>query len=105
MQTVTLLVDPKGAETLALGMSEGKIHLTLRNPDDSDTLSLAAINTRQILGGAAAPAPSARPAARPAARRAEPAKPTQPVVAPPPPPYKPSVIKAGKITNQEPTQK
>jgi pilus assembly protein CpaB len=107
MQTVTLLVDPKGAETLALGMSEGKIHLTLRNPEDSDTLSLAAINTRQILGGAAAPAPSTKPA-KAAVRKAEPTRPAmQPVAAPAPAPepYKPSVIKAGKITNQEPTQK
>jgi pilus assembly protein CpaB len=105
MQTVTLLVDPKGAETLALGMHEGKIHLTLRNPEDSDTLSLAAINTRQILGAAAAPAPSQR-VSRPAAPKkpvVEAAKPV--VVEQKPEPYKPSVIKGGKITNQEPTQK
>ncbi len=105
MQTVTLLVDPKGAEALALGMSEGKIHLTLRNPEDSDTLSLASINTRQILGSAAAPAPSAR-ASRPAPRRVEAPKPTPPpAVVVKPEPYKPSVIKGGKITSQEPTQK
>jgi pilus assembly protein CpaB len=108
MQTVTLLVDPKGAETLALGMHEGKIHLTLRNPEDSDTLTLAAVNTRQILGSAAASAPAQRVSRAPAKKPApEPVKPAAaPVVqAPKPEPYKPSVIKGGKITTQEPTQK
>jgi pilus assembly protein CpaB len=106
MQTVTLLVDPKGAEVLAQGMHEGKIHLTLRNPEDSDTLSLAAINTRQILGSAAAPAPAPR-VSRPAPVRPAPAKPapTPVVQAPKPEPYKPSVIRGSKITPQEPTQK
>src|SRR5215470_15484726 len=60
MQTVTLLVDPLGAEKLANGMHEGKIHLTLRNPEDQDTLSLAALSTRQVLGSSAAPAPVTR---------------------------------------------
>jgi pilus assembly protein CpaB len=108
MQTVTLLVDPQGAERLALGMHEGRIHLTLRNPDDSDTLSLASINTRQVLGSAAAPGPTAR--SRTAPRRvqaAAPARPVpqQPVVVTKPEPYKPAVIKGGKVTTQEPANK
>jgi len=107
MQTVTLLVDPKGAETLALGMHEGKIHLTLRNPEDSDTLTLASVNTRQILGSSpSAPAPRVSrpaPARRPATEPVKVAAPVAP--APKPEPYKPSVIKGGKITSQEPTQK
>jgi len=105
MQTVTLLVDPSGAEKLALGMHEGKIHLTLRNPEDSDTLTLAAINTRQILGSSAAPAPAAvrRAPSRPAVRAAAPPPPPKPVVAPEP--YRPSVIKGGKVSNQEPANK
>jgi len=107
MQTVTLLVDPKGAEALALGMHEGKIHLTLRNPEDSDTLTLATLNTRQILGSAAASAPASRvsrpaPAKRPAP---EAAKPAPVAAAPKPEPYKPSVIRGSKVTTQEPTQK
>lgn len=106
MQTVTLLVDPQGAEALALAMHEGKVHLTLRNPEDADTLSLSSINTRQMLGSAAAPPPTRtvvrRAPARPVVK--EEPKPTPPPVAKPEP-YKPSVIKGGKVTNQEPTQK
>lgn len=101
VQTVTLLVDPEGAERLALGMHEGKIHLTLRNPEDADTLStLASISTRQILGGAAAPEPKPQPARRTVTRRAAPTPPPAP--APEPEPYKPSVIKGGKVTEQKP---
>ena len=106
MQTVTLLVDPAGAERLALGMHEGKIHLTLRNPEDADTLSnLASISTREILGQAA-PAPKPKPVKRRPARRVvkqttpPPAKP-----APEPEPYRASVIKGGKVTEQEPANK
>jgi Flp pilus assembly protein CpaB len=110
MQTVTLLVDPEGAERLALGMHEGKVHLTLRNPEDSDTLSLASISTRQVLGTAAAPAPQPRAASRPAPRRNQMAvtqKPpeTRPAPATQPEPYKPSIIRGGKVTEQEPANK
>lgn len=108
MQTVTLLVDPQGAENLALGMHEGKVHLTLRNPEDSDTLKLASINTRQILGAAAAPAPRmaarpSRPAPRPAVKQQVAPQVVQPVAKPEP--YKPSVIRGGKVSQQEPTNK
>ena len=105
MQTVTLLVDPVGAEKLANGMHEGKIHLTLRNPEDSDTLNLAAINTRQVLGTSAAPAPAphvSRGPSRAPARVA--AAPVQPPAAKPEP-YTPALIKGGKITKQEPANK
>src|SRR5512137_392068 len=34
VQAVTVLVTPDGAETLALALHEGKIHLVLRNPED-----------------------------------------------------------------------
>ena len=36
VQAVTVLVTPDGAETLALALHEGKIHLVLRNPEDQD---------------------------------------------------------------------
>ncbi len=104
IQTVTLLVDPEGAERLALGMHEGKIHLTLRNPEDADTLTLASVSTRQILGNAAAPEPRpSAPARRAVAQRPAPTPPAKP--APEPEPYKPSVIKGGKVTEQEPVNK
>ncbi|HEY7728731.1 MAG TPA: Flp pilus assembly protein CpaB, partial [Candidatus Eisenbacteria bacterium] len=38
VQAVTILVDPVGAEKLALGLHEGRLHLVLRNPEDTDTL-------------------------------------------------------------------
>jgi pilus assembly protein CpaB len=99
IQTVTLLVDPAGAERLALGMHEGKIHLTLRNPEDADTLStLTSISTRQILGNAAPPEqPRVAAAPRRAVRREAPA--------PEPEPYKPSVIRGGKVSEQEPVNR
>jgi hypothetical protein len=87
-------------------MHEGKIHLTLRNPEDQDTLSLAALSTRQVLGGAAAPAPTShapshvRRAAEPKPVAAKPAAP-----APAPEPYKVSVIRGTKATESTPTQK
>ena len=104
MQTVTLLVDPIGAEKLANGMHEGKIHLTLRNPEDQDTLSLAALSTRQVLGGAAAPAPVTRaPSRAPRHETSKPAAPQQPVAqAPAPEPYKPAIIRGTKVENKAP---
>src|SRR5262245_4178742 len=53
VQAVTILVDPVGAENLALGLHEGKIHLVLRNPEDADTLRVASLSTTQMLGGEA----------------------------------------------------
>jgi pilus assembly protein CpaB len=40
VQAVTILVDPMGAEKLALALHEGKLHLVLRNPEDSDTTTV-----------------------------------------------------------------
>jgi len=51
VQAVTILVDPMGAEKLALGLHEGKIHLVLRNPQDADTMRVASLDTREMLGG------------------------------------------------------
>ena len=49
VQSVTLLVDPDGAETLTLALHEGKIHLVLRNPDDQEVVRVASLTTRQML--------------------------------------------------------
>jgi len=62
VQAVTLLVDPQGAEQLALAMHEGEITLALRNPEDQDLVKTAAYSTRQMIGSA--PAPAIRPAAK-----------------------------------------
>jgi pilus assembly protein CpaB len=64
VQAVTLLVSPDGAETLALALHEGKIHLVLRNPEDQAEVEVASLSTRQMLGhqqlAARAPARSGR---------------------------------------------
>ena len=59
VQSVTLLVNPEGAETLALALHEGKIHLVLRNPDDQEVVKVASLSTREMLdrqGAVARPA-------------------------------------------------
>jgi pilus assembly protein CpaB len=53
VQAVTILVDPPGAERLALGLHEGKVHLVLRNPGDNDTTRVASLDTHEMLGGEA----------------------------------------------------
>ena len=53
VQAVTILVDPMGAEKVALGLHEGKLHLVLRNPEDGDTLRVAGLNTNEMLTGTA----------------------------------------------------
>lgn len=68
LQTITLLVDPSSAERMALAMHEGKIHLTLRNPEDVDTTKVASIDTRQLLGN------SSPAVASSGARRSSPSK-------------------------------
>jgi pilus assembly protein CpaB len=55
VQAVTILVDPTGAERLALGLHEGKIHLVLRNPEDADTMRVAGLSTDEMLEGRPGP--------------------------------------------------
>ncbi len=96
LQTITLLVDPSSAERMALAMHEGKIHLTLRNPEDADTLKLASISTGEMLGGSAPSAPRARSSASSKPRieyRDRPVQATAPV---PEQPTKVTVIKGSK---------
>ena len=64
VQAVTLLVDPEGAETLALALHEGKIHLVLRNPEDQAKVSVNSLSTRQIMGQAPVNAGPARTSRR-----------------------------------------
>jgi len=60
VQAVTILVDPDGAEKLALGLHEGRLHLVLRNPEDSDTVQVSSINTPEMLRGERSSPPSAK---------------------------------------------
>ena len=75
VQAVTILVDPLGAEKLALGLHEGKIHLVLRNPEDLEMSKVAGLDTREMLSGDGAPrvaSRSVKSASRPAAAKSEP---------------------------------
>lgn len=49
VQSVTLLVDPEGAQALALATNEGKLNLALRNPTDEETLAVAPVTKSGIL--------------------------------------------------------
>lgn len=49
VQSVTLLVDPEGAQDLALASSEGKLHLALRNPTDEEILAVDPVTKAGIL--------------------------------------------------------
>jgi pilus assembly protein CpaB len=51
VQSVTLLVDPQGAQALALASSEGKLHLALRNPTDDEILAVEPVSKTGILKG------------------------------------------------------
>lgn len=54
VQSVTLLVDPQGAEKVAHAIHEGEIHLILRNPDDQAVEKVDQYSTGQMLGYAPA---------------------------------------------------
>jgi pilus assembly protein CpaB len=51
VQSVTLVVDPEGAQALALASSEGKLHLALRNPTDDEILAVSPLSKSGILKG------------------------------------------------------
>jgi pilus assembly protein CpaB len=49
VQSVTLLVDPEGAQDLALATSQGKLHLALRNPMDEEIVTVEPVTKTGIL--------------------------------------------------------
>jgi len=101
LQTITLLVDPTAAERMALAMHEGKIHLTLRNPEDSDSSSVKPLDTRELLGGVpVASAPRRSAPAREKIVYRDRDVPVQPAA--PAEPYKVTVIKKGKDQTTQP---
>ncbi|MGB7061063.1 MAG: Flp pilus assembly protein CpaB [Candidatus Zixiibacteriota bacterium] len=51
VQAVTLLVEPEGAQDLALARSEGKLHLALRNPTDDEIATVDPQSKTGILQG------------------------------------------------------
>ena len=93
VQSVTLLVNPDGAETLALALHEGKIHLVLRNPDDQELVQVATLSTREMLDRKAMAARATSGPRRPAVTT-----PTQVAYSKPAPPANVRVIKGSAIT-------
>lgn len=107
VQAVTILVDPAGAERLALGLHEGKLHLVLRNPEDSDTLQVAGLDTQEMLDGKSTTTrvASSRATRRaPAARTTPPPPPQQRVVAARPVKETVRIIREAKVTEQNAPQ-
>ena len=104
VQAVTILVDPVGAEKLALALHEGKLHLVLRNPEDSDTLRVSALGTNEMLSGnptnVAKPRSVSRAKAKPAAttQMAEPTPVRQPTQRTTKPVVR--IIREAKVTDQ-----
>jgi pilus assembly protein CpaB len=104
-QAVTLLVDPAGAEAVALGQAQGKIHLVLRNPVDQEVVDVSPTDTRTILGiQPPKPAPAPRRERRPVvAPKPLDAAATVALPAPPPANVEPktfTVIRDGNISQQ-----
>jgi|SRR5688572_3567265 len=89
VQSVSLLVTPEQSQVLALA-SDGKIHLSLRNPLDLQEVRPNAVRRQDLfggIGGASTPsAPAPRPAAPQARQTKAPIAPPPAVLAPPPPP-------------------
>lgn len=50
-QAVTLLVDAAGAQALALASRQARMSLALRNPNDTDTTTIAGITRKEIIEG------------------------------------------------------
>jgi pilus assembly protein CpaB len=94
VQSVTLLVDPDGAETLALALHEGKIHLVLRNPDDQEVVRVASLSTREMLDRRALASRTGSGLRRPVTSTA----PAQVASSRPAPPPKVRVIKGSSLT-------
>jgi pilus assembly protein CpaB len=92
VQSVTLLVNPDGAETLALALHEGKIHLVLRNPDDQELVQVASLSTREMLDRKAMASRTT------GVRRAAPTPPAQVAYSRPAQPEKVRLIKGSAIT-------
>jgi len=94
VQSVTLLVDPQGAEKVAHAIHEGEIHLVLRNPEDQEQVKVTQYSTGEMLG--VVPVPAVPPVARHASAHAAPA----PVVYRERDPGKVRIIRSAEVTEQ-----
>ena len=100
VSTVTLLVSPEDAETLALAGGEGRIQLVLRNSSDDKVEKTPGKFVADLYGMSrrpAAPVRAAAPAPRPVVIQSAPI-PIPVAPAPPPPPDQIVVIRGDKRT-------
>lgn len=106
VQAVTILVDPVGAEKLALGLHEGKLHLVLRNPEDTDTTMVAGLDTQEMLNGKAPVrlATAARSTRHAPTTRSTPPPEPQRVIASRPVKETVRIIREAKVTEQNAPQ-
>ena len=84
VQVITLLVTPEDSEKLALASVDGRIHLSLRNPLDSEHAKPSPVSKVELYKGAVPPAPPI------VIRKSEP-KAEPPAAAPPAPQQKVAV--------------
>jgi len=49
VQSITLVVEPKGAESLALALHQGQVHVILRNPVDQEVVAITTTDTKEVL--------------------------------------------------------
>ena len=95
VQTVTVIVNPDGAEKLALAVDQGSVHLALRNPVDRSVVVASSKDVRTVLGLASTEKKSAYRAPAPVKTTVTTKEPVE---------VEPStftVIRDGKITKQE----
>jgi pilus assembly protein CpaB len=106
VQSITLVVDQAGAEVLALAANEGKLSLSLRNPNDTQINSVRGLTRSELLPASAPAAPATSAGRRWPSRRATA---TTPVVdTQPPPPATPrsetlTIIRGTDTTTERPT--
>ncbi len=103
VQSVTLLLDPKGSEDLALALYQGKVHLVLRNPADQGIVTVEPTNTDRVIGKSDLAANRSAPRPRPPAIQTVKPKVEEKPVPPPPPPEKKTytIIRDGKIGEEK----
>jgi len=94
VQTVTVIVNPDGAEKMALAVDQGTVHLALRNPVDRTVTTSTTMDTRTVLGLASQKKAAPRPV-----RTTVTAK--EPVPVPAAESNTFTVIRDGKISKQE----
>jgi pilus assembly protein CpaB len=95
VQSVTLLVDRLGAEKLALALREGRLHLSLRNPNDVELVEeTAGLTKSELLSGPKKPTP---PKPQPKPRPRPKPKPKEPE----PEPVKPDSVTIIRVRNAE----